>query len=40
VRGYFMPWQEAHLTVDAMATFGENLDLVLNYLSTEHAFAK
>ena len=40
VRGYFTPWQEAHLTVDAMATFGENLDLVLNYLSTEHAYAK
>jgi predicted kinase len=40
VRGYFSPWQEAHLTVDAMATFGENLDLVLTYLSTEHAFAK
>jgi predicted kinase len=40
VRGYFMPWQEEHLTVDAMATFGENIDAVLTYLSAEHAFAK
>jgi predicted kinase len=40
VRGYFTPWQEEHLTVDAMATFGENIDSVLQYLSAEHAFAK
>ncbi len=40
VRSHFTTWQEEHLTVDAMATFGENIDSVLNYLSAEHAFAK
>ncbi len=40
VRSYFTPWVEEHLTVDAMSTFGENIDQVLTYLSAEHAYAK